>query len=412
MMYLWELTRQILREMRLRKLRSLLALFGIVWGTIAVVVLLALGQGFYQASRSSMMDMVDKTLFIYPGSTTQPFHGLPMGRRISIKVSDVDLLPTIIPDIQRISAILKKNDNKISWHNRFRNRKSILGVAADYAILRVTHAAPGGRFINTFDIKEKRRVIFLGNRFKERFFGNVDPIGKELLVNGIRFTIIGVRQGKTQNQNVFDSDEHNLFIPYSTFIALWGDKDIENMLVLPQDNIDTALLKNKLNQYFSHRFQYAPDDSGAIHMIDLAEGFKFFNSFFLSIQLFLGFCGCMTLAVGGIGVANIMFLIVTERTAEIGLRMALGAKPIHILQQILLESAVIVALGGILGLMISFSIIKTIALLPLPTWLGQPAIIPESVTITVGILALVALSAGFFPARRAALMPPVKALAF
>lgn len=411
-MYVWELGQQILREMRARKLRSFLALFGIVWGTISVVVLLALGQGFYQESYNSMVNLTENSLILYPGTTTQAFAGLPIGRKISIKTHDIMPLADILPDIDKITPVLRKIDTKINAYKRFRRQKVVLGVSPDYAPIRMVNIAPGGRFINTMDIKEKRHVIFLGNQFKEHFYGDTDPLGKDIYLNDIRFTVIGIRQAKSQNQNVFDSDERGLFIPYTTFIALWGDKDISLAIVLPKTTTTPKELQTKLAQYLSHRFRYASQDQGAINIIDLAEGFAFFKSFFFSIQLFLGFCGFMTLAVGGIGVANIMFLIVTERTPEIGLRMALGAKPKDILLQILLEAAIIVGLGGFIGLTLSYSLVNALAAMPLPVWLGRPAIIPESVFITLLILTLVALSAGFFPARRAARMQPVQALAF
>ena len=205
-------------------------------------------------------------------------------------------------------------------------------------------------------------------------------------------------------------NRNSVYVPYTTAIDLYGNQNISHALFLPKKNITTKVFKETLLHYFANQFHFSPKDSNALYFSDNTRSVQYFNSFFLAIRLFLFFAGAMTLGVGCIGVTNIMFLIAQERTFEIGLKMALGAKTQHILIQFLLEAVMMVLLGGLIGFIIAESIIESIDHLTLPAWLGIPHISLTTTFITIAVLCIAAVLSGWFPAKKAANLHPVDAL--
>jgi len=399
-----ELLQQIFHDMWVHKLRSLLALFGIVWGTVAVVVLLALGQGFYERQMHRLASLASGTIEVYLGLTSKPYQGLPVGREIPLKANDIVELPKQLAEIEYASPHLTKLVT--ASHESQQAQAQVGGVSPSYAIIRKWQVK--GRFFNEFDLKERRRVVFLGAKLSSSLFKGKTALEQEVLINGIPFTIIGIRS----SENGADSwEDYNLFIPYTTFIALWGEQNIDHFLVTSREATQQEAVRSTLNHYFAKRYQYALEDKNVLHFIDYSGFRSFYVWFFRAIQGFLGLCGAFTLAVGGIGIANTLFLIVQERTQEIGLRKALGAQNYHILAQILLETMVLVGSGGVLGMTLALLLIKILTLLNLPDWLGTPNVSWVIVFATGFILLGIGMLAGYFPARRAAKMQPVQALA-
>ena len=406
-MFLRELAKQIIREMLKKKLRSFLALFGILWGTLAVILLLALGRGFYQASLNNMHGFVIGTLIFNHGETSIPFFGTPPGQNIIIHAADVLPLKKIFPQIASISPVLLNTGN-ITYQNQ-QVSTNIQGVSADYAAINNYTIVPGGRFIDRYDIGNQRNVIFIGPDLQQVLFGQNPALNQIIFVNNIPFRVIGILQTMPDAGDWYN----NLaIIPYTAAINLWGNQDIGFFTVLPKPNTNSQLLQQNIISYFANQLHFSPSDTSAMSIFDFTQIYAFFTWFFYGIEIFLGFCGIMTLAVGGVGVANILFLIVAERKREIGLRMALGAQYKHILWQILFEAFILVSLGGIIGTLLSFLLITTINQFHLPTWLGHPSISFFVVVVTFLILLITALLAGYFPAKKAANMQPVDALAF
>lgn len=407
-MYTFELTRQILREMHTRKLRSILALFGVVWGTMTVILLLALGQGFYTASKNNMQGFIEGTLLFNHGVTSIPFRGLPSGRLIHIRAHDVIELPRLFPSIQAASPVLL-NIATITYGNKQITKVNTQGVAQDYFVINNYQANTGGRFINQLDVKNASLVVFIGMDVKLTLFGSENAVGKQLFINGLPFTVIGVMQ---QMPDAGSWNNNLTIMPYTTAIKLWGDQDVGEIMVLPGKQSNSDMVIRSVKNYFSNQFSFSPEDQSAMWVFDFSQIYAFFTWFFISIEIFLGFCGAMTLGVGALNVANIMFLNVTERTKEIGLRMAIGARRAHIMLQIMLETCVIMFLGGFIGLMLAFFSVFILSFMSLPSWLGHPAISPAVVVATFFVLAITGVCAGYYPARRAAEMTPVVALGF
>lgn len=405
---------QVFYHMWQRKLRSFLAMFGVFWGSLSVVLLLALGQGYYQSAQKNIQTISDGGIYISPGVLSKNYQGHTKGQRLIIKSTDILQLKKALPQIRWVSPLLEKPPpSDILKHGRYYDRAPTVGVTPKARQILNLYFEPHSRFINPIDIKQKQHVVVIDFRTAGRLFPHKDALGKTVILDGIPFTIIGItvpRNGKHGRHHVWMPVRS--FIPYSTHVRLWGDKPITYFVVMPTNPAQRKSLIANIKHYFARRFHYDPTDQNALSIAGTGHILQFFQWFFFLVRSFLAFCGIMTLSVGGIGVANILFLIVTERTSEIGLRIALGAERRHIIAQVLCEAVIIVLTGGILGMLTAGIIVKILQSLPLPSALGTPVINLPSVFITVGVLLLIAALAGWFPARRAARLTPVKALAF
>ena len=404
-----DLITQLYQDMRAHKQRTFLAVFGILWGTVSVVVLIALGQGFYTVGKKSIEKLSAGVVFAIPRSTTLPYQGLPQGRILHIKANDVMNMRNVI----HLALITPKlhSSAQLSYQGLAHTQK-VMGVSSDFGRMNgISLQQARGRFINESDETLKRHVVVIGGSLAAMLFKTNDPLHKTLMLKGIPFLVIGVLE---TNHTGFNFSEGNnpwdVFIPYSTFTTLFGNVDVSYFSAAPIQATESGALKKSILQYFAKRYYFNPEDVGAIDMPNVQQFADFFSLFFRAVQLFLGFCGAMTLGVGGVNVANMMFLIVSERTREIGLRMALGATEYHILSQILTEAFMIVLIGGFLGAGLSWGIIMVLQHIALPAWLGVPNLSVTSMIITFIVLTIVALLAGFFPARMASKLDPVIAL--
>ena len=400
----------ILDDMWSCKLRTFLSLFGIMWGTISVVLLLSLGQSFYQTAQVRLSPLVDGAIVGFPSYTSVSYNGLPKRRQINLKAKDVVNLKKVIPGIKSSTPVMRGTDGYARFvRNGLYSYSSVNGVDGDYLRSGNILSRPGGRYLSDNDIKNRSKVIFLGSKVAAALFrGNESPIGKKIYYKGIPLLVIGVQ---IKDQPAAWANRVS-FIPYSTYIEFFGDENVGFFWVMPKVSDGAENLQKNIVRYYSNKFSFSPEDKQAISIVDLRKAFEFFQWFFKSINLFLAFCGLLTLAVGGISVANMMFLIVTERTHEIGLKLALGAKDKHILGQVLLEAFVIVFLGGLLGFLVSSIVLISLAGIALPGWLGVPSLSIPVLIGTVIILAIVAFLSGFFPALKASRLQPVEALSF
>lgn len=409
-MYSIDLLRQISYSLWSHKIRTCAALFGIIWGTITVILLLALSNGFYEKSIKNLAFINNGTIFAWGGVTSKPYAGLPQGQRIHLQLKDVLEIVQDIPGIQWFSPVYHLN-KETQYQNKNVNA-SIEAVADGYDKTMQLRILPGGRFIDVLDIQNKNHVVFLDDVLKKILFGKEEAVGKIVTIQGLPFTVIGVADPDNDSAVNFRWGENNAYIPYTTYLGIFGQQDISMIFLTPQSAADTPRIKRNLKNILAMKFHYDPSDEDAFRIPNLEDDQIFFTWFFRVIELFLLFCGTLTLSVGGLGTANMMFLIVTERTREIGLRMALGAEQSHIMLQFILETLTLVSLGGFIGALISGILLTILKHAHLPDWLGTPHISSMTVLMTVLVLVMVGLIAGYFPARRAANMEPVRALAF
>lgn len=405
-MYIINLCKQILHDMWARKVRSMLALFGIIWGTISVILLLALGTGFHDASLRSVMKVADGTFFVILNKTSKSHDGFPKGQPINVKSSVIMNLPKNVPGITMVTPMLSTSAN-VSFKKNM-TKTTIYGASTHLSKLVKLDLIKNSRFINRIDIKNKNRVAILGYKIKNRLFGNKPALGKTFTIKNVEFRVIGILEKPSLHHR--DSHNNDTIIPYATYISLFGDVNSYFFVALPNPHANPSTVQESLREYLANHYHFDKKDKTALRIFDTTKIFQFFKWFFFGIQLFLGFCGALTLAVGSLGVANIMFLIVSERTREIGLRMAIGAKDWQILLQIMLEAVIIIGLGGLIGFLVSLLTIKILAIITLPSWLGTPQMSMISVFVTIGILSLLGIFSGLFPARRAARMDPVEAI--
>jgi putative ABC transport system permease protein len=402
-----EVLRQLFRDIRTEKLRTFLTVFGIIWGTVAISLMLAFGTGLKRRMIQNIAGLGDRIVIAWPGLTSIPYEGLGKGRRLRITEEDIAAIRSEVPGLKAISGEYMTG-MRLDYGTKTMSI-DVSGVTTEFGDMRNLVPSPGGRFVNPIDDGEQRRVIFLGDGLKKNIFGEEDAIGKTVLINQSPFQVIGVLVSKQQDSSYSGRDNEKAFIPSSTFRALSGDKYVDNMVFQAARADATKQVIDGVSSAFGKRLRFDPKDKEALSMWDTTENFTFMETFMLSFNAFLGIIGVLTLIVGGIGVSNIMNVIIEERTREIGIKMALGAKSRSILIQFLLETMLVTGFGGAIGFLISFGIC---AIFPasLHDYVGKPEVSPIVATFTALALGLVGLVAGWFPAREASRLDPVVAM--
>lgn len=398
-----------------QKLRSFLTLTAIAWGTLSVVLLLAFGRGLGSSMMEGMLGAGNQVIIVYGGQTSMNYEGLGIGRRISFTEEDVDLLQSAVPGIQysspqygRWGAQLKTDDVTTNTYME--------GVNPDFEIMRTMYPAAGGRFINEKDVDEQRRVLFLGDEIAVRIFGEENPIGQQVLLDNTPFTVIGVMAPKMQTSMNNGPDADRAIIPHTTFKNMYGNRNIGSMLIRPGDPSLQEDIKAGITNIMSNKYNFDPEDEQAMPMWDFIEQEEMNQKVATGLEIFLFTVGFFTLMIAGVGVANIMFVVVKERTREIGIKIAVGARKVHIITQFIFESLFISFLGGGLGILISAAIVYGVRAMNLEggagDFLGNPEISQLAVLVTVGVLGIIGLVAGIFPAIKAARVDPVESLRY
>ena len=232
------------------------------------------------------------------------------------------------------------------------------------------------------------------------------------MIGDVPFTVIGVLQPKIQNSSYNSRDEDRVFIPASTHQAIFGDRYVANVVYRTSGATVTKAVERRIYELLGRKYRFDPTDEDALQVWDTSEWEKMFGYLFFGFKMFFAIVGSFTLSVGGIGVANIMYIVVRERTPEIGIKRSVGARRSTILWQFLTESVLIVAIGAAFGVLLSLGIVKLLGYIPMQEFVGAPTISLQVATVTMVLLAFVAMLAGFFPARKAASLDPVECLRY
>src|SRR5574341_378587 len=278
------------RDLRAQKLRTFLTIFGITWGTVAVIVLLAFGTGFMRQTRVNMHGIGDQVVIVFPGRTTKVFQGLPDGRPVQFREDDVRALTREIPEIKAISAeyasgaFPAKRGEKVE-------RPMTTGVYPVYSDIRNLFPRPGGRFLNDLDLALRRRVIFLGDSVARRLFAAENPVGQYLTISQIPFQVIGVMQHKTQNSSYRRRDQDRVFIPASTYASVFGATRLGNIIYQPRSPLVAATVKQRAYEVLGRRYRFDATDKEALQIWDTADFDKMLFYFFLAFNIFLGVIG-------------------------------------------------------------------------------------------------------------------------
>jgi putative ABC transport system permease protein len=331
-------------------------------------------------------------------------------------MDDIEFLRHRMPDVKNVIGEITSWRTALVYGRKTVNGR-ITGANWEYGETRKHYPQRGGRFINAADERDKRRVIFIGDEMAKEIFGEEDPVGKTLLVNNSPYTVIGVMQYKRQMGMYGGPDSNHGIIPITTFRAQFGRDGLSNILI---ETHRPEEMKAALHSTFSvlgSKYSFDPEDERTFGTWDTVETGEVMNKVTLGIQLFLGIIGALTLLIGGVGVANIMYAVVKERTREIGVKMALGARGSWITGPFVLEGLVYTLIGGALGISIATLVVTGLSFIPLKgnqvlEFLGHPTLSWQIGIGTAAILGLIGVLAGYFPARRASSIDPAATLRY
>ena len=394
--------------------RIALTVLAIAWGTLSIVLLLSFGEGMKRAFHRTSRGMGEDIGVLWPGATTKPYAGLPSGRTLQFTDEDAEILGARIPEIAAVSREYNKRV-PVSRGTKSVNAR-VRGVDPSFGPMRNLIPAAGGRFPNEFDMAEKRRVVFLGDELATDLFGKEDPVGRTVQINQSSFLVIGVMQAKVMMGMYSGPDKGQATIPATTFKAMFTDGKIGNMVYKPKSPEVADRAKAEIYRVMARKYRFDPDDTRALGVWDTRENQRMTDNIAFGIQIFLGIIGALTLFVGGMGVANIMYAVVKERTREIGVKMALGAKVRQVMAPFIMEALMMTVLGGVLGTVVSLGLMAVIASLPLEgeafDFLGRPTFSPAIAVATSVVLGTIGMLAGYFPARRAASVNPAVSLRY
>lgn len=408
--------RLFLQSARLAGKRAVLTIAAIAWGTVAILLLLAFGEGLRLQLDKNRRAMGENIAVVWPGETTKPWKGIPPGRSIKVRADDIQFIAERMPELSAVIGEITSWRTNLTYGRKTVNGR-VIGTNLAYGEVRKHYPQAGGRFLVPADETDRRRVIFLGDELATDIFGKEDPVGKTLLVNNNAFTIVGVMQKKTQMGVYGGPDARHAIIPITTFKALFGRDQLNVFLIQVKTPEEMPAARKRLAEVLGPKLGFDPTDERVLGTWDTVKSSKTMANMLIGIQLFLGIIGALTLLIGGVGVANIMYAVVKERTREIGVKMALGARRSWITGPFVLEGLVYTLVGGLAGVSISLVIVTALGFVPTDgnkalEFLGKPTLsIPIGVA-TAAILGVVGLLAGYFPARRAAAIDPATTLRY
>ena len=408
---IWKLFQHDLAHQRKRIALTILA---IAWGTLSIVLLLSFGEGMKRSFHKGSRGMGEGIGVVWTGATTKAFMGLPSGRPIQFTDEDVNLLRVRVPEIQALSCEYARRIGVTAGTKTVNAR--VRGVDPEFGELRNLIPQAGGRFLNDLDIKEKRRVVCLGEELARDHFRREDVTGRTVLINQSTFLVVGVMQTKIMMGMYSGPDKNQATIPASTFKSMFTDAKPGNFIYKPVSLELGDQAKAEIYRVLGRKYHFDPEDTRALGIWDTRENQRITGNIALGIQMFLGIIGALTLFVGGMGVANIMYAVVKERTREIGVKMALGAKVRQVMAPFVVEALLMTLIGGLLGTAVSLGLITLVAALPLQgealQFLGTPTFSPAIGAATAIVLGTIGTAAGYFPARRAASIHPAVSLRY
>jgi putative ABC transport system permease protein len=410
--------RDLLQEaygaMRHNRRRTALTMLGMAWGIATVVMLLAYGNGFGQACVNIFANFGNKLVVVAPGRTSTEAGGQKAGRRIRFTLEDVDMLTTNLPQITHITPEADK-----TAITQYENRTFSFSVTGNYPnVLAIRSLQLGqGRFYNAEDEVQRARVVVIGSEAKAKLFSGRNALGERIRINGLSFEVVGVISPKMQEGN---SDiNRTLYIPFTTMGDL-ADTHYLDSIWFTYATPEYEKLEQAVRSLMAVQHKFNQSDQQAVQVFNLMMQVHQFELITLGLKILLGFIGTLTLGIGGVGLMNIMLVSVTQRTREIGVQKALGARRRYILMQFLAEALTITFIGGVLGILLAYAVALSVGRLTLYSAFAKNGeagdirliIAPGTLIAATLILGAVGLISGMVPAFRASRLDPIEALRY
>jgi putative ABC transport system permease protein len=409
---------EIFHALSKNKLRTFFTSFGVFWGIFMLVIMLGSGKGLKNGVNQGMGDMANNALFVWTQATTMPYKGFPRGRRFNFRNGDTRALRENIPELEYIAPRLQifggqGNNNVVRGE-----RTAAYSIQGDYPDMNKIDPVNihVGRFINQLDIENKRKVIVIGTRIQAEMFENgEDPIGEYLRIRGVYFKVVGIFSSKKNDQQA-ERENQQIFMPFTTLQQTYNMGDIVGWYSMAAyKDISASVALEKVKKLLRERHSIAPTDERALGSFNVETEFRKMENLFAGINGLIWIVGIGTLLAGVIGVSNIMLIVVKERTKEIGIQRAIGATPMAIKSQIVLESVFLTTLAGYIGLLLGVGILELINYMLVKfgastDMFARPEVDFDKAITALIILIIAGAFAGLIPARRATQLKPIDAL--
>jgi putative ABC transport system permease protein len=398
---------EILNTMRKNKLRTILTGFSVFWGIFMLIILLGSGMGLENAAKNSFKRGAINSVWIFPGTTSMSYEGMKPGRDIRFHDNDFTETRRMNDQVDHITSRYTIVYNTILKYGNKTGQYEIQSARETDIYLEQMDII-AGRFINLKDVEKMRKVAVISPIVRDYFFTGVDPIGKYILANGIAFKVVGVFKDASERNH------YRIYIPTTTAQNLYNGRNVVSYLGLTVKNLSVKESKDfeeTLREQFGKRHKFDPQDKNAFNVNNNWEYYNQMLNVFLGIKIFVWIIGILSIIAAIVGVANIMLIMVKERTKEIGVRKALGATPASIIRMVISESVLITAFFGYIGLFIGTFIIEMVSkhIPPNEMFMNPEVNIPTAVGATL-LLVITGALAGYFPARNAANIKPIEAL--
>jgi len=416
---LGSISREAAAALNFNRQRSLLTMVSLAWGVACFVILYAYGEGFGNALKTSFQAVGQDLVLMFGGQTSTQAGGERSGRKIRLELEDAELIRENVPLVGAASAeIMIRNANVVRGYREL--NMSVRAAEPPTGKVRNMSMAEG-RWLSPEDYQAKQRTAVLGAKAAVKLFGDIPPVGENIAINGQQFQVVGLLKTKTQISNYNTPDNECVFIPLSTASLFKDTKYVDDIVWMPANPVFRQQAVKDVRAVLARVHNFSPNDERALQLFVFNEFMKVIDTMSIALQVLLGLIGSLTLAIGGIGLANIMLVSVTQRTREIGVLKSIGATRGAVLSQFLLEAMAIVTAGGIVGVLIGWAVTAALHTLPLLGPLFKDTtgtgdihlqISGFAVVVSTVVLEAIGLIAGFLPALKASRLDPIEALRY